>query len=819
MYSLDRRNFMKLAAASSAILAAGALETQPALAGTIKLQAGGRDFSPKTDKERKAIPSSCWQCVTRDSIIGYVEDGRLVKIEGNPNSIRTEGVLCAKGQAGMDQVYFPDRILYPMQRVGKRGEHKWKRISWDAALDLLASKLKPLRDAGTPELFMYQYGRHKASQEATMKDFMGAYGSGTIGNHTSICESAKWTAMEMTWGGGYDNWDFDRTDFVINFGSNIFEAHTNHIPTSHRLIRAMVDRGVPLYTFDIRLSNTAAKSTEWVPIKVNTDGAVQLAMTNHIMNNNLYSRDFIKFMKVSPKYDQTVDEKIAEIKKRVAKYTPEWAEGISSVPASKIKEIATGFAKAKSGVVITYRGNLMHFDGAENERASMLLMAVTNNLNRPGGRCKAAGGSWKHPSTPKAKVHKKLDILDGFPGKPSDTSYAYPTHHASHQVIPMIIDGSWGRPKVYWYSAYIPTYSNGNNNEARKLFLDEELMPFLVCTTIQYEESSSLADLILPDVTYLERWDWEDMASANQIGEWYFRQPLVKPLGEARCQGDVFPELAKRIGFELTWSSKEDYVKQSCNMTPGVKEAGGFEYMKKHGVWVPPGAKPFFGNHDQEVDVSGADLDEKTGVYSKGGKYVAQKIGDKAYAGFGGGMIRSGMCEFYQEAMVEKGLPAFPGFTPTPEHVAMGKDDLILTTFKVAAQTHSRTSVSKLLSELYHDNPGWMNPKTAAERGIKDGDAIKVKSEIGEITTHVKVTEGIIPGVIAISHHVGRKFSGRWGSGNKSPVPGVHDDDPDLKLKWWDKHGVHPNVLIPNKGDRVSGTMRWMDTVVQVSKA
>ena len=155
MYSLDRRNFMKLAAASSAILAAGALETQPALAGTIKLQAGGRDFSPKTDKERKAIPSSCWQCVTRDSIIGYVEDGRLVKIEGNPNSIRTQGVLCAKGQAGMDQVYFPDRILYPMQRVGKRGEHKWKRISWDAALDLLASKLKPLRDAGTPAPFMY----------------------------------------------------------------------------------------------------------------------------------------------------------------------------------------------------------------------------------------------------------------------------------------------------------------------------------------------------------------------------------------------------------------------------------------------------------------------------------------------------------------------------------------------------------------------------------------------------------------------------------------------------------------------------------------
>ena len=164
MKKMNRRNFVKLAAASGTAIVAGVGVNQNALAGSIKMQEGGRDFSPITKKERKAIPSTCWQCVTRDSMIGFVEDGRLVKLEGHPKSIRTLGKFCAKGQAGVNQVYFPDRILYPMQRVGKRGEHKWKRISWDDALDLLASKLKPLRDAGTPELFMYQYGRHKGSQ-------------------------------------------------------------------------------------------------------------------------------------------------------------------------------------------------------------------------------------------------------------------------------------------------------------------------------------------------------------------------------------------------------------------------------------------------------------------------------------------------------------------------------------------------------------------------------------------------------------------------------------------------------------------------------
>jgi anaerobic selenocysteine-containing dehydrogenase len=166
MKSLDRRDFMGLSAASSAVLAAGAVDSQPALAGSVTFAKGGRDFSPVTGKERQAIPTACWQCVTRDSLIGFVEDGRLVKLEGHPDSIRTNGVICAKGQAGVNQVYFPDRILHPLRRVGKRGEHKWKRITWDEALDEIAARLKPLLDAGTPEKLMYQYGRNKASQAA-----------------------------------------------------------------------------------------------------------------------------------------------------------------------------------------------------------------------------------------------------------------------------------------------------------------------------------------------------------------------------------------------------------------------------------------------------------------------------------------------------------------------------------------------------------------------------------------------------------------------------------------------------------------------------
>ncbi len=844
MTKLNRRNFMTLAAAGGAALATGTTGTRPVLAGTVDInavEASGRDFSPKTGKERQAIPTACWQCVTRDSMIGYVEDGRLKKLEGNPNSIRTLGKLCARGQAGINQVYFPDRILYPLQRVGKRGEHKWKRISWDEALDTIAAKLKELRDAGTPELFMYQYGRHKASQAATMYDFMSAFGSQTIGNHTSVCEASKWVGQESLWGGMYENWDYDNTDFVVIFGSNNFETHTNHIPTSQRLIRAKVDRGVPMYVFDVRLTNTAAKADEWLPVKPGTDTAIIWAMINVIMEEGLYKPDHFKYMRVTKDFKASIDEKVAAVKKAAAAFTPEFAEKESGVPADKIRAIARGFAKANSACLVTYRGVVKHFNGADNERAAMLLAAITNNLDRKGGRVMGVGAGWNHPKSKPAQVAKKLPILDGFPGE-----VAFPTHHVSHQVWPMIKDGSHGRPKVYWWSCYNPAYINGNNNETKALLADESVVPFQVCTTIVYDESSQYADIILPDVTYLERWDWEDMVSANQIAEFYIRQPLVKPLGEARCQGDVFVDLAKRVGLELAWSSKEDFVRQSCEMTPGVKEAGGFEYMKKHGVWHDPNAKPNYGFFEETVDTSGDGvvLDEETGVYwnwkkagvaseaeakqqgylkTPGAKaaYVAQDIDGTPRRAYPPNtkFVKTGLLDFYSDNWESKGLPAFPTYTPVPEHQKMGEDELIMTTYKLAVHTHSRTAHCKWLAEIKHDNPAWINPKTAAERGISDGDPIKVVSKVGEFTTTAYVTEGIVPGVVAISHSLGREHSGVYGSGAASPTTQGEGSDPDVANIWWKKHGAHPNAAMPNWSDPVGGSQRWFDTPVRVERA
>ncbi len=838
-----RRDFLKLGAAAATIAAAGGAALSAAKEPLMK---GGKDFSPATGKARTAIPSACWQCVTRCPMVGYVGDGRLVKIGGQPDSIRTEGKLCAKGQAGVNQVYDPDRILYPMKRVGKRGEGKWKRISWDEALDDVAARLKKLRDEGTPEKFMFHYGRMKGSSSKLIKSvFLAAYGTKTIGNHTSICEGGKWTAQELTWGSHYDNWDFDNTRFVLNFGSNCFEAHTNHTPVAHRLVRALVDRDVRMVTFDVRLSNTAAKSTEWVPLKPGTDGAIALAMCNVVMAEDLYRGEgeaFLQFCRVTKDPNASLADKVAVLKAHLAQYTPEWAEGISGVSAERIRAIAREFAIAKPACVISYRGAVAHQNGNDTERAIQMLAAITGNVDNPGGRCKAVGAKWKYPKGPKEKPKgKKLNILDGFPGQA-----ALPTHHMSHHVLKMIKDGSAGRPEVYMWYCYTPVYANGDVGENIDVLKDETLIPFSVCVSPFYDESAALADLILPDATYLERWDWEDMVSPTQVPEFYIRQPVVKPLGEVRDFADVCCELAERMGFPLGFGSKEEFVKASCEMTKGVKEAGGFEYMRTHGVWHDPKAKPRYYSYAKVVKAAklekdGVILDDDTGVFWNWKKskaksaeaarekgyahtknaykgYVAQMINGTVHAGFKPDKVnKTGYFELYSAIMEEKGLPALPTHTAVPWHAALGPGELILITYKVAVQVHSRTQNCKWLSEIFHENPAWINPETAAALGVGDGDAIRVKSASGEIETEAQVTPAVVPGVIALSHHCGHWEYGRYASGRRAPMG--TDDDPELERKWWSRNGAHPNWIIANVPDPVNGQQCFMDTVVTVARA
>jgi anaerobic selenocysteine-containing dehydrogenase len=199
--------------------------------------------------------------------------------------------------------------------------------------------------------------------------------------------------------------------------------------------------------------------------------------------------------------------------------------------------------------------------------------------------------------------------------------------------------------------------------------------------------------------------------------------------------------------------------------------------------------------------------------------YVGQMIWSSVYQGFKPDRInKSGYFELYSAILEAKGWPALPSYAAIPEHQDLKADELVLTSFRVNVQTLSRTQNCMWLNEINVDNSVWINPETAAARGIGDGDRIKIKSRLGEIEAAAKVTGNVVPGVIAMSSHGGRWEYGRYASSKKAPFS-LAADRPNEELKWWSNEGAHPNWIIDNASEPISGQQRWMDTVVSVRKA
>ena len=188
---------------------------------------------PDKYKGTKKVPGMCQLCSTICGIVGHVKDGRIIKLEGNPNDPNSRGKLCARGQAGLNHQYHPERLLYPLKRIGKRGEGKWKRITWDEALTEVADRLKKTRETA-PEKFAFHQGRQRSKD--ALKRFLDAFGTKTQLSHRSLCSGNRRAAnLSFLWESDWDLNDVEHSKYILNFGSNAFEAHQGHIPFATRI--------------------------------------------------------------------------------------------------------------------------------------------------------------------------------------------------------------------------------------------------------------------------------------------------------------------------------------------------------------------------------------------------------------------------------------------------------------------------------------------------------------------------------------------------------------------------------------------------------
>lgn len=771
---ISRRDLIKTTIAGAALIGTG--QKGSIVARADELIYGGKQVSRTTGQEQIKIPSTCLQCYARCGILAYLDGDRLVKIAGNPEHPNSRTRLCAKGQAGINFVYDPDRILYPMKRTGKRGEKKWKRISWNEALEEIAEKLKQIRSKGKPEEFIIQSERDVTSTSGFVRRFMHAYGSPNALVSGFLGGANKRLALKLTLGTEVDINDVAYTHYILNFGSNPYEAHLLRTSFAQRLVEGRsvrffdgrVHNRAKIVTFDVRVSQTAGRSDEWHPIFPGTDGLVALAMSNVIIKEGLYDGAFV---------ERWCNYPVEKLKMHLSKYTPEMAEKISGVPEGDIKRIAIEFATTKPATTISTGGSTKHKNGVYNERCIALLNAITGNIDVKGGYCIPVQYRFSEPDPVPPIPSVKSELIN-------PSIFPLLEHEVAELVLPMIRDKK-AKAGVYMIYHYNPVYSEPEGKTiAAEILKDENLIPFFVVIDSFMTETAVFADIILPQATYLEVSELDSPPAYERIPFISFRQPVLKLPGEVKSINDILLDLSKRIGGGMEnyfkFENTEKYHESLIRNIDGLKREGGLEYLKKHGVWYDKKVKPEY------------KIYEKNGFPTQSKKF-----------------------EIYSSIMAKNGHEPLPVYIPIPEHSRLKEDEFVMTIFQWNVHTHSWTANCMLLSEILHTNPLIMNSESAGKRGIKTGDKVKIISGAGEIITNVIVLEGIHPKVVAISDNCGH-----WEFGKIARAKKFKSEEPDTNIIWWERHGngVHPKPIIPVSPDPIGGGQAWMDTVVKVSK-
>ncbi len=837
-----RRELLKTAAKTAAVASSGPLlgcGTVPP-AGVEPLATDAAALGPIDYARARAVPTVCFGCTTHCGVVGWVQDGRVRKLEGNPLDPNTQGGICGKANGLISATDSPERIVYPLRRSGPRGSGQWERVSWDEALDDIAARLRALREAGTPEQFVFHYGRDKT--KGFTKRFTDAFGTPHRLNRRSICSSNRRVPLMSFYGREFEweSQDFERTKMILNFGANPMEAHQGGLFTVKRIMDARVDGGAHMVSFEVRPSATASVSDEYFAIRPGTDGAVALAMGHVIVRDGLHDRAF---------WERWVNVPFDEIEAHLASHTPEWAAGLSGVPAADIERLARRFAEAAPAcTTLSNRGSAKHYNGVQADRAIRLLDVLVGNVGRPGGFCLSSLRMWKErygqwglprivqpdpaPAGPRPwkpgtrefallpeDVQQRVaafpeawqDQYFGELATPSEypLSWLFYKMRVGQLVYPYIREG---RQKVGAYFSFTLGASFGypEANVAREVLLDESLIPFHVAIDISYGEQAALADYILPDATALERWDAHSTNNYGLRPYTAIRQPLVAPRGEARPVQIILRDLARRIGGGMErhfdFEDLEDYYREWYREVPME-----WEELKRRGIWTDPARPLDHELYEREIpaeELAGAEVDPETGrieVVSKGRRRtIGVERDGKALRGFPtpSGLIQV-RDELFPQAAALTGLSLddvnaqpLPSWGPVPDHEGLPDDRFVLTTFKWNVHTQGRSMSWKHQAEIVHTNPVFMNAGTAARLGIRDGDEVELTVErpshmaekegetVGTFTQRVRLLEGLHEKVVCVSHHMGHWEQGsvaRADAARPSPARVGFGSDPASK--------------------------------------
>ncbi|MFQ5921865.1 MAG: molybdopterin-dependent oxidoreductase [Anaerolineales bacterium] len=863
----------------------------------------GKVWPKRVARRFTLVPTVCFNCESACGLLAYVDKGtfEIRKFEGNPAHPGSRGRNCAKGPATLNQTYDPDRILYPLKRVGGRGEGNWERISWEQALEEISTKMRRSRIERRDGI-VYHVGRPGEDGYATR--VIEAWGVDGHNSHTNICSAGARTGYSL-WG-GFDRPSPDHTNArVILLISSHLETGHYFNPHAQRIVEGKM-KGAKIITMDPRLSNTASKSDVWLPTWPGSESTVLLCWANHLIQNDLYDTEFmrrwsnwreflsairegrldagaevIELVSGSPSLEFDIYDRV--LKALYAEFSFERAAAEAQVSERRLREAAEYIAHCDGRLAAhTWRAaSIGNLGGWQVARCLFFLNMLTGSVGARGG---TAANSWTKfvpkpfASPPAIQAWNEMHFPDEWPL----------SHYEMSFLLPHFLEEGRGTVDVYFTRVYNPLWTNPDGFMWLKALRDDEKIKCHVALTPTWNETAWFADYILPMGLADERHDL--MSQETHASQWIaFRQPVRRVAMERAGKkmrytyeanpGEVWEEnefwielstqmdpdgsLGVRQWFESPYRpgeiiTVEEYYRWIFeNSVPGLPKVASEQglsplaYMRKYGAFEIKRDyyRPFENRPTGLEEGAGlpSDLraDEQDRIHDSEGAVVGVIIDGEARLGVN---TPSRKFEFYSGTLAQWGWPEAEYALPwtLQSHVALSNIDrekgemLLLPTFRLPTLIHTRSANAKWLYEISHKNPVWMHPEDAERRNLQTNDLVRIETEIGYFVDKIWVTEGIKPGIIAVSHHLGRwrlsedQGVGRGMSNLARLEQGDDEDfelqvihgaeawesfDPDTSRIWWKEVGVHQNLTHAVHPDPISGGHCWLQKAVRVAKA
>ena len=841
----------------------------------------------KVARKYTLVPTICFNCESACGLLAYVDKTtyEVKKFEGNPAHPGSRGRNCAKGPATHNQTYDPERILYPLKRVGKRGEGKWKRVSWDEVLDEIGTRMRESRQKRRDGI-IYHVGRpgedHYANRAIT------AWGVDGHNSHTNICSGGARTGYALWSAGDRPSPDHANARVILLISSHLETGHYFN-PHAQRIMEGKMN-GAKIITLDPRLSNTAAKSDVWLPTWPGSEQTLLLAWANYLIQNDLYDKDYVRrwtnwetFLELAPTTPGMEDLPVGEgtfedfdrcLKALYSEFTFERAAEECQVPLDRIVESAKYIADAGSRIAahVWRSASIGNLGGWQVARCLFFINVLTGSVGTKGG---TSLNSWNkfvpkpYKQPPAFNAWQELHLPHEWPLAHYEMSY----------LLPHFLKEGRGDIDVYFTRVYNPMWINPDGFMWLEALRDEEKIKCHVALTPTWNESAWFADYVLPMGHAGERHDI--MSQETHAGQWIgFRQPVRRVAmeragekvkftyeanpGEVWEEAEFWVELSGRMdpdgsmGIRQWFESLErpgELISQDEywswifeHSVPGLPEAAHAEgltplaYMRKYGAFEV--VKENYAPYDEALGGDVSEVDDQ-GRVIRGGKVAGVMVDGLAKVGF---KTPSRKLEIFSTTMRDWGWPEREYTVPWtlkshvhPDHIDRSRGEMILLpNFRLPTLIHTRSANCKWLYEISHKNPVWIHPEDAERLGVETGDLLRVETEIGWFVDTAWVTEGIKPGVVAMSHHLGRwrlKDGQGIGAGMSALVDLEEDGrgghklgirkgggpwstfDPDTDRVWWKDIGVHQNLTHAVQPDPVSGHHCWLQKAVSVRKA